>query len=202
MQQAAQRPAQPQGNTLDDKLNAIFQAIETDHQGYTPGQLLKQAFSLVVNAGREEHRARDEITRATGQKLDTWHNDYVKRGGTVNTLAGAHADRVWTKEIDSLAEAHDLPRSTIEALASGYRHNDGDTPDQLREGIGSLIGKQVSAMNDHRETGRQAKREQSAQLAAVGMPGVAAAAVPALPTKLMTDAGDIADHFAGDGPAS
>jgi len=195
LQRVQQQPA-PQGNGFQGTLSAIYDAAKAEHGGYIHADQLQELVNKLVGAVNAEFGARDRMTNQFGSRLDEWYSDSQQRAGTLKTLAETHADRTWNKFIDGLeTDFSDLPRSAIEALASGYEASPGDTPDQLKDGIGSALKEHVQAMNAHREKARAASRQQAAQLAKVGMPGVAAAAVPAAPDKPLQTADEITDHF-------
>ena len=202
MQRAAQ--PQPQGNGFQGGLDSIYGAVNDQHQGYVHVDQLKQIIAHIVDASRAEFSARDRQNQALGKGLEQWHGQSQQRAHTLETLQGTHVDRVWGKFMDDMETEHSkIPRSVIESLSRGYSASDGETPDQIRAGIAEKLSEHTTAMNAHGEAGRRAKREASEQLAAVGPPGMAAAAVPSAPDKVLTSPEEIADHYGGDDlPAS
>lgn len=204
--QAMQRTAQPPpqaGNSFQSGLDSIYATADEKHGGYIHTDQMRGFITQMVGAINNEFQTRDRMTNHLGKKLDEWYGQSNERARTLDTLAGTHSDGVWSKYMDELSDKYPtLPRATITALASGYEAGDSDTSDQLREGISAAIGEHVQGMDAHRETARVAKREEAQKLQNVGMPGVAAAAVPSKPDKPLGSADEIANHFFGDAPAS
>ncbi len=203
MQRATTPQQQPQGNSYQSGLDSIYAETDAQHQGYLHNDQFRRAIAHVTASVRAEFDARDARDKKLGAGLNDWHKQSQQRAATLETLQGTHVDGVWKREMDELVdEFPNMPRSMIEAMSSGFS-GDASTPDQLRAGLRTMLTEQGNALNAHGEAARKAKSEQNQKLAAVGMPGGAAAAVPASPDKPLQDAGEIADHFFDEaGPAS
>jgi len=199
-QQNAQRaqPRQvPQGGTFNDRIEGYYKAMMADtHQGYVHADQLRPLLNELVSAVSSELGSRDRVTGALGQKLDQWYKEYGQQMGTLGHLSGHHADTAWTKFVDDLCESNpQMPRTTIEALASAYEASPHDTADSLREAIGSSIGEHISGIDKHRQESREAERRQAADVRRLGLAGTGGAASPAKPADIGGDAGSIADAF-------
>ena len=200
--QAAPQQTQPQGTTFQGKLDAIYATANAEHGGYMHINQSQERDKLLLEAVQAEFATRDRMTNHLGTRLDEWYKDSQQRAGTLQTLAGDHSEKVWGKLIDKLEKDNPtLPRTMIEALASGYQPSENETADQLRTGIGNSITEHVQSMSAHDVAARATKREQAEKLSRVGMAGTAAAAVPGKPGKPLTTPDEIADHYFQSEPA-
>lgn len=204
MWQQRQQPQQ-QANGFQSQLEQLYNGIaQSEYQGFVHVNDLKQLVSHLTSAVNSELQARDRLLAALGQRLDEWYGNYQEKSGVIDTLSSTYTDKQWGEYIDALEKKYpNLPRETIEVMASAYEAADDETPEQLREAIESKIGEHVKAMDTHRAKQREREREQQRKIVDAGIPGVGGAAAPSKPGKPLRDAGDIADHFyeAGDAPA-
>lgn len=201
-----QRPQQGNGNSLDARIGGILDKLRNDpnRQGFVDADSFNEIIGMLRDAVVAELQARDRILGQFGQGIDQFYGDYKKRSSVLDSLADSHTDKRWGSFIDALAKDYpELPRSTIELMASAYEASDGETPDQLQEAIREAVGGQVKELDTHRASIRNREREQQDAIVESGIPGVGGHARPSLPQKPLRTSDEITDHFASfDEPAA
>lgn len=199
-QQQTGQQQQQGGQGSPNALQQLFETARKQHGGYIHADHMNQ----IADMFQKELATRDQVLTALAQRLDSWYGDYTEKIGSLDKLTGSQAEQEWNKFVDGLSEEFtELPRSTVERIATAYNASEDEYGDDLREGIRNDLRTHIDEIKRHQAQSRKKEQERQNKAKAAGIAGVGGRGAPSKPGKPLRSAEEITDKYynAGGRPA-